>query len=219
MGPRHSPQPSLASQSANAKLQANRHHQPTSSIGVPAVANMSENKPGNDNSSGAAIDEPPTPPSQSSMSITTSSIMEEVDRTAARVAISAMAGLTLGASIAIFKGAPIGRTSMSVSASCALAGTACFGSERVANNAIRLLSENTEPTTRDFVSHGIGGVVGGGIAGGLFQGRVLSGSLLFTPIMLAVAFGELRANEYKRERLNQLLDKYDEMKQSSGSDR
>ena len=183
---------------------------------------MSENKPGNDNSQEVAIDDSPSPPSRSSMSVTTSSIiMEEVDRTAARVAISAMAGLTLGASIAIFKGAPIGRTSMSVSASCALAGTACFGSERVANNAIRLLSENTstEPTTRDFVSHGIGGAVGGGIAGGLFQGRVLSGSLLFTPIMLAVALGELRANECKRERLNQLLDKYDEMKHSSSSDR
>mmetsp|Transcript_16136 Transcript_16136/g.26875 ORF Transcript_16136/g.26875 Transcript_16136/m.26875 type:complete len:175 (+) Transcript_16136:118-642(+) len=155
------------------------------------------------------------PPSQSPMSTTTASIiMEEVDRTAARVAISAVAGLTLGASIAIFKGAPIGRTAMSVSASCALAGTACLGTERVANNAIRLLSEGTEPTTRNFVSHGLGGAVGGGIAGGLFQGRVLSGSLLFTPIMLAAAYGELRADAYKRERLNQLLDKYDEMKQS-----
>lgn len=163
----------------------------------------------------AAIGEPP---SQSPMSANTSSIMEEVDRTAARVAISAMAGLTLGASIAIFKGAPIGRTAMSVSASCALAGTACFGSERVANNAIRLLSEGTEPTTRDFASHNIGGMIGGGIAGGLFQKRVLSGSLLFTPIMIAVAYGELRADEYKRERLNELLDKYDEMKQST-SDR
>ena len=152
---------------------------------------------------------PPAPPLQAAS--------WTVDRVAARVAISAVAGLTLGASIAIFKGAPIGRTAMSVSASCALAGTACFGTERVANTAIRRLSEGTEPTTRDFASHGIGGVVGGGIAGGLFQGRVLSGSLLFTPIMLGVAYGELRADEYKRDRLNQLLDKYDEVKRSSSN--
>ena len=172
---------------------------------------MSESGPKNEQTSAAAEE----PPSQSPMSTTASSIMDEVDRVAARVAISTVAGLTLGASIAIFKGAPIGRTAMSVSASCALAGTACFGTERVANTAIRRLSEGIEPTTRDFASHGIGGVVGGGIAGGLFQGRVLSGSLLFTPIMLAVAYGELRADEYKRERLNLLLDKYDEVKRSS----
>ena len=172
---------------------------------------MSESGPKNEQTSAAAEE----PPSQSPMSTTASSIMDEVDRVAARVAISTVAGLTLGASIAIFKGAPIGRTAMSVSASCALASTACFGTERVANTAIRRLSGGNEPTTRDFASHGIGGVVGGGIAGGLFQGRVLSGSLLFTPIMLAVAYGELRADEYKRERLNHLLDKYDEVKRSS----
>jgi hypothetical protein len=175
---------------------------------------MSESGPKNEQAS-AAVDEPPSQSPMSKGTTTASSIMDEVDRVAARVAISAVAGLTLGASIAIFKGAPIGRTALSVSASCALAGTACFGTERVANTAIRRLSEGTEPTTRDFASHGIGGIVGGGIAGGLFQGRILSGSLLFTPIMLAVAYGELRADEYKRDRMNQLLDKYDDVKRSS----
>ena len=178
---------------------------------------MSESGPKNEQTTAAADELPSRQSPMSTGTITAGSIMDEVDRVAARVAISAMAGLTLGASIAIFKGAPIGRTAMSVSASCALAGTACFGTERVANTAIRRLSEGTEPTTRDFASHGIGGVVGGGIAGGLFQGRVLSGSLLFAPIMLGVAYGELRADEYKRDRLNQLLDKYDEVKRSSSN--
>lgn len=137
------------------------------------------------------------------------SLMEEVDRVANRVALSAAAGLTLGASIAIFKGSPIGRTALSVSASCALTGTACFVTERVADNAIRLLTENSgirmDETKRIYASHAIGGGVGGGIAGGLFQGRVLSGVLLFTPIMLSVAYGELSAKEYRQERLRQLL--------------
>ena len=51
-----------------------------------------------------------------------------------------MVGLTIGASIAVFKGSPIGRTSLS----CALSGTACFGTKRIADNAIRLLSEKID---------------------------------------------------------------------------
>mmetsp|Transcript_33351 Transcript_33351/g.73120 ORF Transcript_33351/g.73120 Transcript_33351/m.73120 type:complete len:166 (-) Transcript_33351:247-744(-) len=137
------------------------------------------------------------------------SILEEVDRVASRVALSAAAGLTLGASIAIFQGSPIGRTALSVSASCALTGTACFGTERIADNAIRLLAGNSakpvDETTRIYAAHAIGGGIGGGIAGGLFQGRVLSGALLFMPIMLSIAYGEISAEEYRQERLSQLL--------------
>ena len=141
------------------------------------------------------------------------SLMEEVDCVAHRVALSAAAGLALGAAIAVFKGSPIGRTALSVSASCALTGTACFGSERVADNAIRLLAEHSiistgmDETTKIYASHAIGGGIGGGIAGGLFQGRIMSGVLLFTPIMLSVAYAELSAKEYRQERLRQILSK------------
>ena len=132
-------------------------------------------------------------------------MMEEIDQIAGRVATSALAGLFLGASIAIYRGSPIPRTSLSVAASCALTGTACFGSERVADGAIQLLIGDMNPDTRTYASHTLGGSVGGGISGGLFQGRGFSGALLFTPIMLSVAYAELSAKQYRIKRLNQLI--------------
>jgi len=159
--------------------------------------------------------------------------MDHIDHLAARVTATAMTGLFLGASLATFRGIPIPKTSLSVATSCALTGTACFTSERVAHYAINALVPTSSPTVtieqqqqqqqqqqdsnsttsytntqkRDllFVSHALGGVIGGSICGGLFQRKPWGGMLLFTPLMLGVALMEMQFDELKRERIQSIL--------------
>lgn len=59
---------------------------------------------------------------------------------------------------------------------------------------------------RLYVSHGMGGMMGGSITGGLFRGRsgIVSGILLLTPMMLMAAHGEMKLNAYKEKRLREL---------------
>jgi len=56
-----------------------------------------------------------------------------------------------------------------------------------------------------FLSHAIGGAIGGSICGGLFQRRPWGGILLFTPVMLGVALLERRLDEWRRERIKSIL--------------
>ena len=63
--------------------------------------------------------------------------------------------------------------------------------------------------TRLFMSHGMGGAVGGSLCGGLFKGRPLPGMLMLTPIMLGIAYGELRLQEYKKKRIKELMSMSD----------
>jgi len=53
-----------------------------------------------------------------------------------------------------------------------------------------------------FASHVAGGVVGGSLSGGLFQARPFAGMLLFTPIMVTVAFAEIQFVQLKRDRIS-----------------
>jgi len=57
-----------------------------------------------------------------------------------------------------------------------------------------------------YGSYALGGLLGGGVAGFLFQGKPFAGAIMLTPIMLMVGKMELSLEEYKSERLQQLLD-------------
>lgn len=137
--------------------------------------------------------------------------MDEVDRVAGRVSLAAMAGLLGGVALATYKGHPLLKTSVSVAASCALVGTACFGFERLSNLALRqiiIVNNNTDEQTQQrvfYASHAIGGMIGGGITGALFQRRPLPGMALCVPLMVGVAYAEEKYAEERQERLRQLM--------------
>jgi len=134
--------------------------------------------------------------------------MEEVDRVAGRVLLAALSGLLGGAALATYKGSPLPKTSVSMAASCALVGTACFGFERLSNVALRQVVDTKNEQIRErvfFGSHALGGMVGGGITGALFQHRPIPGMMLCTPLMIGVAFAEQMFEKERQERLRQQL--------------
>lgn len=138
--------------------------------------------------------------------------MEDIDRVANRMTISSVAGLVGGATMAIHKGSPVLKSSVSVAMSCALVSTACFGIERLSNVALR--SANVaDPSTAFYASHALGGSVGGALTGALFQSRMMPGVLLFTPAMVLVAFGEIQFEKARQARLLRLLREIDETEQ------
>lgn len=75
--------------------------------------------------------------------------------------------------------------------------------QRIESNFEGLGSYITE-NSRLVFSHGLGGILGGSISGGLFKGRPSQGIMLLTPMMLGVAYGELKLQEYKLERIKEL---------------
>jgi hypothetical protein len=56
-----------------------------------------------------------------------------------------------------------------------------------------------------YSSHALGGLFGGGVVGFLFQGKPLAGAVLFTPMMLIVGKIEGLLDEYRAERMGQLM--------------
>lgn len=127
--------------------------------------------------------------------------MEDIDRVANRMTISSVAGLVGGATMAIHKGSPVLKSSVSVAMSCALVSTACFGIERLSNVALRSANVIADPSTSFYASHALGGSVGGAMTGALFQSRMMPSVLLFTPAMVLVAFGEIQFEKARQARL------------------
>ena len=159
-------------------------------------------------------------------------IDDVLDHIGNRVTASTLAGLGGGAAYASYKGFPIVKTSASTAFSFALVSTACFVMERVANSILQrssiLLydeyktadagiifhdgdiasSATSSPSAHPkvhYASHALGGMFGGGVVGFLFQGKPIAGALLLTPIMLGIGKLELSIDEYRNERLRQLL--------------
>uniref|UniRef100_A0A7S2S7H6 Uncharacterized protein n=1 Tax=Eucampia antarctica TaxID=49252 RepID=A0A7S2S7H6_9STRA len=132
-------------------------------------------------------------------------MMDQIDHIAQRITIAACAGLFIGASVATFRGSPIHKTSLSVALSCALTSTACLVPERLAYNAIiHLAPPEIDAESKIYASHTLGGLFGGGISGGLFQGRPFGGIMLFTPILLTVAYAEIQKEKHKKARIRVL---------------
>ena len=150
--------------------------------------------------------------------------LEVMDHLAARVTIAAATAALAGSAHATFKNYPIARTSMSAALSSAMAAAACFGMERLSHAALSrsagLLGgdegggagegDGAQMISRaamlTYGSHALGGFLGGGVVGFLFQNRALSGALLFTPIMLGVGKVELDLQDYRKRRMEELLE-------------
>ena len=122
--------------------------------------------------------------------------------------ISGALGAIGGATKAIYKGNPILRSAMFTGTSCCLVGTACFGCESLAYFVVQRVKQDTRAEVAHgqdlLVSHGVGGCCGGAIVGGIFQGRTFPGMLMFTPLMLGVAFAEIKFLEMRAERVKEL---------------
>jgi len=148
-------------------------------------------------------------------------LFETFDHVTHRVSSSAASGMFLGASFATLKGLPLPQTTLSMASSFALASTASFIPERIffrtsfyfvpRHSTTFIDSTEKLEKTRLYISHGLGGIVGGGITGGLFNGKPLSGIMLITPLMLGIAYSEIQIQEYKRKRIKEL-----QMEQTSG---
>mmetsp|Transcript_26442 Transcript_26442/g.38313 ORF Transcript_26442/g.38313 Transcript_26442/m.38313 type:complete len:173 (-) Transcript_26442:101-619(-) len=134
-------------------------------------------------------------------------VLDEIDHISNRVTIGAFSGIFLGAAIATYRGFPILRTSLTVAASCAMTGTACFITERAAYATLTSITkQDTENETMKVVaSHSIGGLCGGGLSGYLFHKRPFAGMMLFAPIMITVALVEMEVDAYRKERIKDLL--------------
>lgn len=157
--------------------------------------------------------------------------MDHIDHISNRVATSTLIGLFTGASIATYKALPLPKTALSVAASFALTSTACLIPERIIFHSSFFLyggkdnnnNNSNDTSTNDngggihelerrrlIASHIGGGIIGGTISGSLFQKRVsFNGMVLFTPIMIGVAFAELYLKDYRIQRLNEHSNQID----------
>jgi hypothetical protein len=137
--------------------------------------------------------------------------MEEIDRLASRVTAVGCLGALAGIGIGLFKGHHrIARTAGLTAFSCALCGTACLGTERLAANAGQYLlgSDNIKSNYRwpaTFASHAVGGWAGGAFVGGLYMGRPTRGIIFFVPLMTLFGMGELMFEDMRVERLRQII--------------
>ena len=151
--------------------------------------------------------------------------MDQVDHIGNRVTTCTFTGLIIGASTATYKALPLFQTSVSIAGSFALTSTACLIPERLlyhasfyvvgkerennnhndSNDTTSSLSYNKVERRRLFASHIGGGIIGGSISGSLYQRRFSwTGMVMFTPIMLGVAFAELYLQDYRRQRLEEI---------------
>ena len=146
----------------------------------------------------------------------TISIMEHIDRVAARVSMCAVAGLLGGASYATWRGFPLGTTSAKVASSVAIVGTTLFGAERLFYIALqpRMMVNETNEATRErtilLTSHTLAGITGGALNGSLYQRRPLPGMVYFTPVMIGVALLELEFQTRRQRRVDEVMRNFNE---------
>ena len=130
--------------------------------------------------------------------------MENIDRVSSRVCAAFPIGFFVGASYGTLSGAPILPSSLAAGASCSMLATACFGSERFFN-AIMPRPLPWFEGKEDLVSHALGGTLGGSVVGWLYRGKPLSGALLFTPLMIGIAFFERGLKKKRLDRIEYLI--------------
>ncbi len=158
-------------------------------------------------------------------------LMDQMDHIGNRVTTCTLTGLIIGASTATYNALPLFQTSVSIAGSFALTSTACLIPQRILYSSSfyfvpqqkqqkqqQQLNLNLSPAQtqneheggeterrRLIASHIGGGMIGGTISGSLYQRRFSwTGMVMFTPIMIGIAFAELNLQEYRRKRLNEI---------------
>lgn len=127
--------------------------------------------------------------------------MEDVDHVAARVTVATGIGAALGSSVAVYKGHSIQRVAGSMALSWAMVATACLGTQRLASVAARrFLRQDDENIPTMVATHAIGGIVGGGLSGYLYIRKPIRGMVFLTPIMLMVSLAEMKFQERRKIR-------------------
>jgi hypothetical protein len=134
-------------------------------------------------------------------------MQEALDHIAARVGVAGLTGAVAGSLLGLYRGHYSAfRTASLTSLSCAMAATACFGSERIFYKAGRSYIQSAESSDRDdqaekvllqfhlgrikLLSHIGGGLVGGAWIGTLYHGNTFRGALLFTSLMMFISVAE-----------------------------
>jgi hypothetical protein len=141
--------------------------------------------------------------------------MEYIDHTTRRIALSIVTGLAVGAITATRRGLPLRNTSFSVAFNWGLVASTLSGTERLSYALLEHLSDGVseftlEPVTRLYTSHSIGGFVGGSLLAIAYQKPPFPGGLAFTPVMLAIAWGENTFLEARRAKLKELMEEIQE---------
>lgn len=126
--------------------------------------------------------------------------MDDVDRVALRVTLSAILGSLGGIATAMYRGHPMPRSVGLTALSCAMTATACFGAERCAASVSKNMFHH-EDNHWDTVlmCHGFGGIVGGSILGSLYIGKPAHGIVFFVPVMLFIGTGEKLYADFRDE--------------------
>mmetsp|Transcript_29896 Transcript_29896/g.49627 ORF Transcript_29896/g.49627 Transcript_29896/m.49627 type:complete len:140 (-) Transcript_29896:59-478(-) len=135
--------------------------------------------------------------------------MDEVDHVANRVGLCTVTGFFGGAAYATFKGFPRRATALKAAASCALVATSLFGTERIANVALReYVIPKDDEQRLTMTSYAFSGVFGGGLNGYLYQKKPLRGMFYFVPLMLGAGILELEWNRRKRAKIEELQQQH-----------
>ena len=150
--------------------------------------------------------------------------MDYIDHTSRRITLSIATGLAVGAITATRRGLPLRTTVLSVGVNWGLAATTLSGAERLSFALLDQLSErvptfSVEPTTKLYLSHSIGGFLGGSLLAIAYHKPPLTGGLAFTPVMIAIAWGENKFLEMRQEKWKKLLKEIqeDEKEQSNSN--
>jgi hypothetical protein len=141
--------------------------------------------------------------------------MDDIDRIATRVTLAGCVGAVGGSALALFKGNVVPRTAALTAMSCAMTATACFCSERLANqvaNKLIISHDGTNPSERFptpfeqiMASHAAGGILGGALTGTLYIGRPLRGIIFVTPLMILVGIAEFKFQNMRERRTMELM--------------
>lgn len=143
-----------------------------------------------------------------------------LDHVSKRVVLSGVGGAVAGSFTAVYRGHySTFRTASLTALSCALVGTACFGTERLVYHALTRMTmmqpqqptgaNGTKQNTADvtwpssyvlsLVSHAVGGLLGGAYIGAAYSNRPGRGALMMAPLMMGIVVVE---EQYKQKYTN-----------------
>jgi hypothetical protein len=146
--------------------------------------------------------------------------MEYIDHTYRRIVLSFVTGLAAGAITATRRGLPLRNTTFIVGLNWGLVASVLSGTERLSYALLNQLPQlSLERDRKLYASHTMGGFFGGSLLAVAYLKPPLTGGIAFTPVMLAIAWGENTFLDAKTRKLQEYLDNIhqDENKNSTSS--